>query len=339
MVGMTETSLYLLVIKIIIYMKKIIISLLLILGFYFSYLYIWFWDTIVSKQDFVINKSETLNSLPKKLKLNVNTYIYKIWLKLNYPNYKLLAWSYSINNNIILSELFEKTLKNPESKDIKITILPGWNIFDIDWYLAKNGILKSGELIKYSQNIDDKLTQKYSFLWNTKTLEWFLYPDTYRISPDADVTKIIEIMLDEFDTKIAKWNKLNYDDIIMTSIVEREEKNTENKPIVAGILKKRLAENIAIWADATVCYEYKLTQEKCTPTFIWEKIYQKTSYNTRNKLGLPPTPISNFSQDTYEATINSGSSPYYYYLHDNSWEIHYGRTLEEHNQNKLKYLN
>jgi cell division protein YceG involved in septum cleavage len=31
-------------------------------------------------------------------------------------------------------------------------------------------------------------------------------------------------------------------------------------------------------------------------------------------------------------------SPYYYYLHDSNGEIHYGKTLEEHNANKRRYL-
>lgn len=57
-----------------------------------------------------------------------------------------------------------------------------------------------------------------------------------------------------------------------------------NKPIVAGILQKRYAEKWFIGADATVCYEYRLTMTECTPAFIGEHIYEKTPYNTRNKL-------------------------------------------------------
>jgi cell division protein YceG involved in septum cleavage len=34
----------------------------------------------------------------------------------------------------------------------------------------------------------------------------------------------------------------------------------------------------------------------------------------------------------------SKDSPYYFYLHDNKWKVHYGRNLEEHNVNKEKYI-
>jgi UPF0755 protein len=76
----------------------------------------------------------------------------------------------------------------------------------------------------------------------------------------------------------------------------------------------------------------------CTPAFIWDHIYEKTAYNTRNTLKLPPTPISNPSIDTIRATIGSQSSKYYYYLHDNDGVIHYGKTLEDHNRNRVEYL-
>jgi len=320
-------------------MKKLILVLIWIFFIVFAYKYSTIWDTVISKQDFIVNKWETLNVLPKKLGFDVNYYLYKIWVKLNYSSFNLQSWTFSITEDITLSELFQNTLKNPDSKDIKITILPGWNIFDIDNYLSKLDIIKNWELIYLSENISSELYQKYGFLKDVNTLEWFLYPDTYRINPSSDVNKIIDVMLSEFEDKINEaWIKIDYNDIILASIVEREEKSSENKPIVAWILKKRLNEWISIWADATVCYEYRLTQKDCTPAFIWENIYQKSSYNTRNKLWLPPTPISNFSIDTLKATINSEKSPYYYYLHDSKWEIHYGKTLQEHNFNKNKYL-
>lgn len=126
--------------------------------------------------------------------------------------------------------------------------------------------------------------------------------------------------------------------MIFASILEREERNPENKSVVSGILQKRLKEGIALGADATVCYPYKKTQKECTPAFISEVIYGKSEYNTRTKQGLPPTPISNFSQQTFQDAYRPTASEYYFYLHDNKGVIHYGKTLQDHNSNKAKYL-
>ena len=54
--------------------------------------------------------------------------------------------------------------------------------------------------------------------------------------------------------------------------------------------------------------------------------------------GLPPTPISSVSSDTFLATESPQSSPYYYYLHDDMGAIHYAQDLAGHNSNRTKYL-
>jgi UPF0755 protein len=124
----------------------------------------------------------------------------------------------------------------------------------------------------------------------------------------------------------------------LASIVEKEEKSVKEKATVAWVLKKRLNENWFIWADATVCYPYELTFDECTPKFIWNHIQDKNDYNTRTKLGLPKTPICNPSALSIEAVYNAKNTPYYYYLHDENWQIHYAKTNEEHVANKMLYI-
>ena len=151
-------------------------------------------------------------------------------------------------------------------------------------------------------------------------------------------------MLREFDKKIAtSYRSLEpkkaYETLILASIVEREERYAQNQPIVAGILAKRVAEGIPMGADATVCYGEGRTQKQCTPEFIATVINSNTNpYNTRRKKGYTPTPISNMPLSTWKAALDPEPSPYYYYLHGNDGQIRYGRTNEEHNINKQKYL-
>jgi len=300
-------------------------------------------QTSVVKQDFIINRGDTLASLPKKLSIEANHIFFKIYTRFVVKKFTLQAGMYSIGKDTTLELLFSQILKNPISKDITITLLPGWNIWDIDVYLTKNGIIQAGDFTTSAENISPEIKKTFPFLRKATTLEGFLVPDTYRISPEAGANNIIEMLLGAFNNRIYKEfnfasNTSLYETIIFASILEKEEKNSVNKPIVAGILQKRYREKWFIGADATVCYAYRLTMTDCTPAFIGEHIYDKTAYNTRNSLDLPPTPISNPSIDTISATINSESSPYYYYLHDNSGNIHYGKTLEDHNRNRVLFL-
>lgn len=322
-------------------MKKLLLGIFLISLFYVWNSVLNVWNTEIKEWKYVIEKWDTVSDLNLRLKLNVNTYLYKIYIKFLAPESKLLAWTFSINSNITFNEFLKNKSSKPDTLDREVMILPWWNIYDIDELLANKWVINKWELIAISSNIPESFKSKYPFLKNVDSIEWFIYPETYRIQLDAKLEDFLKITLDTFNERIyQKFNKKNfYDNMIMASIVEKEERVTRNKRLVAWILLKRVNEWIAIWADATVCYWYKITTEECTPGFIWEHIYIKSKYNTRNKLGLPPTPISNFSDDSFDATVNSEKSDYYYYLHDMNWNIHFWKTLSEHNANKNKYIN
>jgi UPF0755 protein len=61
-------------------------------------------------------------------------------------------------------------------------------------------------------------------------------------------------------------------------------------------------------------------------------------YNTYKFAGLPPGPISNPGESSLEAAFNPSETDYLYYIHDNEGQIHYAKTLAEHNANVAKYL-
>lgn len=299
--------------------------------------------TLVSSQDFIVNRGDTVATLPKKLGIDINSIAFKLYTRFFVNNFTLQAGTYSVPKGTTIATLFSQVLKNPVSKDITITLLPGWNIWDIDAYLTKEGIIKAWEFTTSAENISPTLQKKYPFLSQVTTLEGFLIPDTYRISPEAGAQTIINMLVQAFNDRIYKEftfasDSELYETLIFASILEKEEKSSMNKPTVAGILQKRYREKMPIGADATVCYGYRLTMSDCTPSFIGDHIYEKNPYNTRSTLGLPPTPIANPSVETIQATINSEPSKYYYYLHDNDGVIHYGKTLEEHNKNRVQYL-
>lgn len=323
-------------------MKFISIILLGIIGF-FIYFHLIFEETKISAQIFTIQQGDTIASIPKKVWLDISPLLFKIYTRFFIPETKLLSGTYTIKSPITLKELFSDTLQNPTSKDISITILPGWNIWDIDAYLAKAWIITPGDFSSIGERIPNNLEKIYPFLSEAKSLEWFLVPDTYRIHPNSWAKEIVDLLLKTFNDRVYKNFTFSsdaelYKILIFASIVEKEEKSTVNKPIVAGILQKRFNEGMAIWADATVCYAYKLTMDKCTPLFIGDHIYEKSPYNTRNNTKMIPSPIANPSVETIRATMQKETSPYYYYLHDDTGDIHYGRTLEEHNNNKVRYL-
>ncbi len=299
-------------------------------------------DTLVEPGTYSLEKWATYASIPKAFSLDVNETTYKLYLRFFAPKVNLQAGTYKVEDESTIENLFKNTLVKPLYNDLTITILPGWNLYDIDTYLSEKKIIETWAFLLAARDHFFDLSKKYPFLeWKTN-IEWFLYPDTYRILPTADAYMILDKLLSEWQKKIGEtyqslWEKA-YNELILASIVEREERKKSEQPIVAGILSKRVNEKIPMWADATVCYEYAKTQKQCTPEFIGSVINKKTNYNTRNQLGYPPTPIANASLSTWESVMNKSPSGYYYYLHDSDGVIHYGKTLEEHNTNKRLYI-
>jgi UPF0755 protein len=119
---------------------------------------------------------------------------------------------------------------------------------------------------------------------------------------DADAEKTAEILKENFNKRVDETLKENLTSqkltleqgVILASIVERESRSGSERPIIAGILLKRLREGMRLETDATV--QYALGYQKNEGTW-WKKVLTQADleinspYNTRKFAGLPPKPI------------------------------------------------
>ena len=138
--------------------------------------------------------------------------------------------------------------------------------------------------------------------------------------------------------------------LTLASILEREVKLDEDRPIVAEILLKRLEKGWPLQADATVQYVLGYQTETGAESgeiegTWWKKDLTKgdldvdSAYNTRLVEGLPPGPICNPGIKSIGAVLKPAApTPYWYYLSDSEGNMHYAVTLEEHEQNTTTYL-
>lgn len=327
---------------------KLIIWVGFITGLYFGIKYNEFAKEIRISEDKIIQIDQwhTLTKILSKEIWESNIYL-KFFLKTKkfesgFPQ----AGKYSIKGWSTIGDIIDQ-LNNPQSIDIQITILEGWNIFDIDNALNQQGLLEKKSFIEYAENFPDTLISKYPFLSQASTLEGFLYPDTYKLNPNTLSPEVItKRMLDNFNDKIIKSNIIKDTSDIQTTIILasilQKEANTrdslEELQIVSGIINKRLEEKWFLGLDATACYPYKMTSKECTPDFVNTVINDKNNYNLRINLGLPPTPISNPDINSIRAILNPQSSIYYYYIHDNTGKIHYAVDNVGHLKNVYQYL-
>lgn len=201
---------------------------------------------------------------------------------------------------------------------------------------------------KRADEIADILQEKipsYDEAWRVRldANEGYLFPDTYLIPKDADVDMVIQIMTNNFYTKLnsigLSKNTAQLARIVtIASLIEREAKGNAEKPIIAGIIKNRLDDGMALQIDATIQYAKGKRGNSWWASISQEEYKSvQSTYNTYLYPGLPPTPIANPGIDALSAAAKPADTQYVYYLHDKNGVIHYARSYEDHMANQRKY--
>jgi UPF0755 protein len=178
------------------------------------------------------------------------------------------------------------------------------------------------------------------FLRQTEGEEGYLFPDTYRFSPDADASAVADALRANFARRTeplraaASASGRSFADIVtMASIVEREA-TAESRATVAGILWRRIDEGMPLQVDAPFVYSVG----RGTAEITVDDLASDDPYNTYKNPGLPPTPICSPGLAAIEAAISPEETEYRYFLTGRDGGMHYATTFEGHKKNRAKYL-
>ncbi len=124
--------------------------------------------------------------------------------------------------------------------------------------------------------------------------------------------------------------------VIMASIVEKETRVPDERPLVASVYYNRLAQNIALDADPSIIYA-ELLSGTYTGALHHADMQFRSPYNTYRNPGLPPGPIGNPGKSALEAAMHPAQSEYYYFVADAEGHHRFARTMEEHDKNVAAY--
>ncbi len=284
-------------------MKKFLISLLFLsASFFLGYVLVYTQTKPVSKDTaakyFLILKGTSASLVADNLKeagLIRNPFLFKAYTQFSGVSKKIQAGQYKLYSSYSLFKVISEINKGP----IEV------------WVTIPEGLRREQVAEKYISVLkpSDKEAFRGDFLSLTKTKEGYLFPDTYLFPWNATPSMIVDKMLETFDQKV---KEITMSQLIMASLVEEETKTDLERPIVAGILYKRLKADWPLQVDVAP--------------------------ETYKRLGLPRAPIANPGLISIKAAITPEESSYWYYLHDSEGNIHYAKTLEEHNLNISKYL-
>jgi UPF0755 protein len=255
---------------------------------------------------------------------------------------RIMAGQYSINNGLSTPQIIQE-LVDGRIASRSITIPEGLNTSQVADLLAAKGLVDRDKFISLVANQEFP----YSFLddlpQDEKRLEGYLFPDTYYFNTGDSESVIIETMLKRFEREIdelgyaalAERNGISlHEAVTIASLVEREAKIDEERPLIAGVIYNRLNISMPLQVDATI--QYALGENK--PQIYYKDLEVDSPYNTYKYYGLPPGPIAMPGKASLLAAVNPADTDYLYYVAKPDGFHAFATTLAQHNINKEMYL-
>jgi len=302
-------------------------------------------EAVDVKVEFIIEKGEGLREITAALdrrKLIKSPTAFKIYSFLRGAAHILKPGFYRISPAWSTAQIVRTFVYGPP--DTLIVVAEGETLKDVDYKLSQEGIIRTGELVSFDWQI---LEKDYPFLENIKTLEGFIFPDTYKFSQFSPVEVVARKFLDNFQKNA--WPLLSrefanhYASLIVASLIEKEAPFHNDRRVIAGVIYRRLKLKMPLQIDAATAYDKCgqkfFTCDSRTRRLSRDDLLVKGSFNTYLNKGLPPTPIANPGRSAIEAAVSPQSTNYLYYLSNpQTRRTIFSATLDEHNLNRVKYL-
>lgn len=266
-----------------------------------------------------------------------------------------MAGTYQLSPSMEMNEIVSilKTGTVEEEVVFKLTIPEGKQLEQIASIIAEKmgwetedimNQLNDEQFVKQMQDAYPNLISDEVFDSKIKyPLEGYLFPATYSFyKEDPTLEEIVKVMInktneviDEYSAEISKTDWTIHQVLTFASLVEEEATASVDRNMISSVFYNRMEIGMPLQTDPTVLYALGQHQS----VVLYKDLEVESPYNTYKYTGLTPGPIANAGKTSIEAVLFPAESDYLYFLADPTGEVHYSKTLAEHNEKKAKYLN
>ena len=265
-----------------------------------------------------------------------NSDLARIYLVYQLGDPPLQAGEYRFEGTLSVPEVLDQMIRG-DVVTYPVTIIEGLTLHETAFELAKAGFgeQESFESLMHTPELIADLDPAAT------DLEGYLFPDTYRFAGSTSEAEIVAVMVRNFRRQ---WNTevvpiRDQDDgrsirelVILASIVEKEARLDDERPIIAGVYRNRLDRNIALYADPTIIYALK-RDDRWDGNLRRKDLDLDSPYNTYIHPGLTPGPIASPGLASLQAAAQPAEVPYIYFVSRNDGSHVFAETLSEHNRN------
>jgi UPF0755 protein len=249
----------------------------------------------------------------------------------------LRAGEYRFEHPAPVTEVYARIARG-DVFTIAVTIPEGASIFDIAARLEQAGFGPRQEFLAAQAQQAGLVADLDP---GAKSLEGYLFPDTYRFARNATPAQIAAAMVRGFKRAAGQLGLREdvHRVVTMASLVERETAVDAERPLVASVFENRLDRNMPLMTDPSVIYGLEL-EGRWRGTIYQSDLKRDTPWNTYLHTGLPPGPVANPGIKSLRAAMSPAHTDYLYFVAagtDAQGHSIFSSTLEEHNRNVAGY--
>ncbi len=295
----------------------------------------------------------TISNILEKNDIIKDARVFKYYIKFkNAADFQ--AGEYTFDKSMTFNEIIDNLQQGVlmEEAAFQVTIPEGRQIEEIASIISKNAPYSEAEILETltDKSFIQKMKEKYPELLTDDIfakgikypLEGYLYPATYPYYKDKPtIEEIIEPMIKKMSEVVGNYlpqleekNVSVHWFITMASLIEEEATEKADREKISSVFYNRLEKKMPLQTDPTVLYA--LGQHK--DRVLYKDLEVDSPYNTYQNEGLPPGPIANAGEISFNAALSPEKTDYLYFLATKEGEVIFTKTLEEHNIEKNKHI-
>lgn len=259
----------------------------------------------------------------------------------------------AVNRKFSMREQLTRIARGYGVTPVEVVIPEGFTSFDVATRLSRFGVAERAALLSAMRS--PALLAELQI--DADSAEGYLFPAQYRFMQDSAADRVVARMVATFRARTAALfsqqspavlplSPLSVPQLVtLASIVEREARVPDERPVIAGVFFNRLFDpNFQpkrLQADPTVAYGCLVAGDKVpscreydgrhiTPAMVRDP---ENPYSTYRRDGLPPGPICNPGLAALEAAVHPERHSYYYFVAKGGGRHAFSESLGEHNAN------
>ncbi|HEY8416860.1 MAG TPA: endolytic transglycosylase MltG, partial [Limnochordales bacterium] len=246
---------------------------------------------------------------------------------------RLQAGDYLLSPDMNLLDIAER-LASGQVHTVRVVIPEGLHLRQIADILAQAGLVDRERFLELASDETLVYGNNPPIPKPVKSLEGYLFPDTYLLSPSMTeeqiirrmVSRFVEVALPIIAAHQAPLNLTPHEVVTLASIVEAEALYAREHPIIASVFLNRLRINMPLQADPTINYLFDEHRSR----ILYADLAIDSPYNTYRYPGLPPGPIGSPGLSAIRAVLEPASTDYYFFVARGDGTHIFSRTFNEH---------